>query len=110
MTTSEVIGTYARVLFDLASAADAVDAADEGLRTVVDAVRGSMELREVLADAAIPGDKKREILRDLFADVASPEAVAVATLVVERGAAKSLGDVYRSFGEIAETERGIVVA
>ncbi|MDZ4181078.1 MAG: F0F1 ATP synthase subunit delta, partial [Coriobacteriia bacterium] len=26
------------------------------------------------------------------------------------GAAKSLGDVYRSFGEIAEAERGIVIA
>ncbi len=110
MTTSEVTGTYARVLFDLASAADAVDAADEGLRTVVETVRGSMELREALSDAAIPGDRKREIMRDLFFGVASPEAVAVATLVVERGAVASLGEVYRAFGEIAEAERGIVVA
>jgi F-type H+-transporting ATPase subunit b len=31
MTTSEIARTYARVLFDLASAADAVDAADEGV-------------------------------------------------------------------------------
>lgn len=109
MTTSEVIRTYARVLFDLANAADAVDAADEGMRAVVEALSSSMELREVLSDSAIPGDKKREIMRDIFTGV-SPEVVSVATLVVERGVAASLGDIHRAFAEIAEAERGIVVA
>lgn len=110
MTTSEVTRAYARVLFDLASAADAVDAADEGLRTIAETVRGSMELREVLSDLAIPGEKKRGIMRDLFSGVTSPEAVAVATLLIERNALASLGDVHRIFSEIAEAERGIVVA
>ncbi len=110
MTTSEITGTYARVLFDLASVADAVDAADEGLRKIVETVRGSVELRDALSDSAIPGDKKREILSELFADAVSPEAVAVATLVVERGLAGSLGELLSGFGEIAEAERGIIAA
>lgn len=110
MTTSEIIGTYARVLYDLASTAEAVDAADEGLRTVVSTVQGNVDLRDALADSAIPAEKKREIVRDLFGDVASPEAVAIASLAIERGAVQSLGLVLEKYGEIAEAERGVVVA
>ena len=110
MTTSEIARTYARVLFDLASAADAVDAADEGLRAVAEAVRGHIDLRNTLADAGVPAAKKREILRDIFGTVVSPEVVSVVTLAVERGNTASLDEVARVFGEIAEVERGIVVA
>lgn len=110
MTTSEITGAYARALFDLANAADAVDAADAGLRTIVETVRASVELRDTLADTAIPAEKKRGVMRDLFAGVDSPEAVAIASTMVERGLVASLGDMLAAFGKIAEAERGIVVA
>ncbi len=110
MTTSEITGAYARALFDLATVADAVDATDAALRTIVETVRGNVELRDALADSAIPADKKRAIMRDLFAEAGSPEAVAVASTMVERGLVASLGDVLTTYGEIAEAERGIVVA
>jgi len=110
MTTSEITGAFARALFDLANAADAVDAADAGLRTIVETVRGNVDLRDALADSALPTDKKRAIMRDLFAGVDSPEAVAIASTMVERGQVASLGDVLTAYGEIAEAERGIVVA
>ena len=110
MTTSEVARTYARVLFDLASAADAVDAADEGITAVVAAVRGHIDLRQVLQDTQIPAEKKRDVLREIFGESVSPEALAVVTLAVDRGHTELLGDVARHFGEVAEAERGIVVA
>ncbi|MDO8986787.1 MAG: ATP synthase F1 subunit delta [Coriobacteriia bacterium] len=110
MTTSEITGAYARALFDLANAADAVDAADAGLRVIAETVRGNVELRDALADSAIPADKKRAIVRDLFAEAGSPEAVAIASTMVERGLVASLGDVLTAFGKIAEAERGILVA
>ncbi len=110
MTTSEIIRTYARVLFDLASAVDAVDETDEGLRVIIETVRGNVELRDALSDSGIPGEKKRDIVRDLFANAVSPEAIAVAGLLVERGAAGDLSEIRRVFSEIAEQERGIVVA
>lgn len=110
MTTSGITGAYARALFDLANAADAVDGADAGLRSIVETVRGNVQLRDALADSAIPADKKREIMRELFGGVDSPEAVAIASTVVERGLAASLGDVLAAYGAIAEAERGIVVA
>lgn len=110
MTTSESIRTYARVLFELASAADDVDAVDAGLHTVVETVRGSVELRDVLADESVTAEKKRAIVRDIFSDSVAPEAVAIAGLAIERGLGGSLSAIVEAFGEIAEAERGIVVA
>jgi F-type H+-transporting ATPase subunit delta len=110
MTTSESIGAYARVLFELASAADAVDAVDAGLHTVAETVRGSVELRDALSDESISAEKKREIFRDLFSGPVAPEVVAIASLAIERGMGGSLGAITARFGEIAEAERGIVVA
>ncbi len=110
MTTSATASTYARVLFDLASAAGAVDAADAGLRAIVETVRGNVELRDVLADDAVEPAKKREIVREIFGGVASPEAVAIAALVIERGEVDSLTRIFEEFTEIAEAERGIAVA
>jgi len=110
MTTSEIARTYARVLFDLACAADAVDAADEGLRTVAGAVRGHIDLRNTLADAGVPAQKKREILREIFGAAIAPEVVLVVTLAVERGNTGVLDEMARVFGQIAEAERDVVVA
>jgi len=110
MTTSESIGTYARVLFELASAAGDVDAVDAGIRTMVDTVTGSVELRDALADESLPAEKRRAIVRDIFSDAVAPEAVAIVSLAIERGLGGSLKAIADRFGEIAETERGIVVA
>jgi F-type H+-transporting ATPase subunit delta len=110
MTTSESIGTYARVLFELADAAGDVDAVDAGLRTVVDTVRGSVELRDALADESLPAEKKRSIVSELFSGTVAPEAVAIATLAIERGMGGSLEAIVERFGDIAESQRGIVAA
>lgn len=110
MTTSEAIATYARTLFDMANAADAVDAVDSGLRTIVETVRGSVDLRDALATDALPAEKKRAIMADLFSEAVAPEAVAVATVAIERGMGGKLEQIAERFTEIAEKERGIVVA
>ena len=110
MTTSDVARTYARVLFDLATAADAVDAADDGLRSVVEAVRGHIDLRHALTDTQVPAEKKRDVLREIFGEQVTPEVLSVVTLAVDRGNSELLGDVARIYSEIAEAERGIVVA
>jgi len=110
MTTSDVARTYARVLFDLATAADAVDAADDGLRSVVETVRGHIDLRHALTDTQVPVEKKRDVLREIFGEKVTPEVLSVVTLAVDRGNSELLGDVARIYSEIAEAERGIVVA
>ena len=110
MTTSEIARTYARVLFDLASAADAVDAADEGVRAASDAVRSHADLRMALTDPGIPSDKKRAVVREVLGEAATPEVLSIVTLAVDRGHTRLLDDITRIFGEIAEKERGIIPA
>lgn len=110
MTTSEIARTYARVLYDLATAADAVDGADAGIRAAAEAIRGHIDLRTALVDTGMSGSKKRDILREVFGENVTPEVLSVVTLAVDRGHTGMLGDVARIFGEIAESERGIVVA
>jgi F-type H+-transporting ATPase subunit delta len=101
--------TLARVLFELATLADSVDAVDENLATVVSAVRGHIDLHQALADTSLPAEKKRDIMRDIFGATVTPEALAIVTLMVERGMADSLGDLARAYREIAEAEQGVVV-
>ena len=106
---NEAVATYARALFDLASIKDTVDSADETLRSVVAALREHVELREALADAAVPPERKRAIITELFQD-ADASAAAVAGLIAENGDIALIDQVSVRFGEIAEKERGIVVA
>ena len=110
MRTSETIETLARVLFELATLADAVDAVDGDLAAVTKAVRGHVDLHQALTDTSLPAEKKRDIMRGIFGESVTPEALAVVTLMVERGMTDSIGELARVYGETAEAQRGIVVA
>lgn len=109
MGSSDAANTYARALFDMASLADSVDATDESMRSVVAAVRGSMDLREALTSAT-PAEAKREVLREIFGAHLTPEALSITILLAERGLTGLLGDVTAAYAAIAEAERGIIVA
>jgi len=109
MRTSETAETLARVLFDLASLADDVQVVDEDLDGVVKAVRGHMDLRQALTDTSVPTETKRGILREIFGETVSPEALSIVTLMVERGMTDDLGALKRIYSEIAERESGVVV-
>lgn len=109
MTTNGASRAYARALFDLATAAGAIDEADQGFKAIADAVRSSVDLREVLSDSAIPSDKKLAIMSELFAGVPSPEAVAIASVVLQREGIAAVKEVHSEFVELCEAERGIVI-
>lgn len=108
MRTSETIETHARVLFELATLADVVDAVDADLAAVTKAVRSHVDLHQALTDTSLPVEKKRDILRAIFGESVTPETLAIVTLMVERGLTDQIGDLARVFGETAETQRGII--
>ena len=110
MTTRDHVRTYARALFDLAAASDAVDEADAGLVAIVDAIHGHTSLMSTLTDDAVPGPKKRAIMREIFETHVAAEALAVASVMVERGHADVVDAVARAYREIVQAERGVVVA
>ncbi|MCX8006563.1 MAG: ATP synthase F1 subunit delta [Coriobacteriia bacterium] len=110
MSGSQTVSTYAQALYDLAAVSDAFDAVDEGMRAVVNAVRGNVDLREALVDTTVPADKRREIMRAIFGDAVVPEVVALAALMVERGHADLLGAVSTEYARLLEERRGVVIA
>ncbi len=58
----------------------------------------------------MPAEKKRAIMGEIFSGKVAPEAVAIASVVVERGMAASLGQIAERFREVSQAERGVVVA
>ena len=110
MTTRDLVRTYARALFDLAAAADAVDEVDAGFGAIVEAIRGHTGLTSTLVDADVPGSKKREIMREIFEANVPGEAVAIASIMAERGHAALLDEVAEAYRGLVQSERGIVVA
>jgi F-type H+-transporting ATPase subunit delta len=69
-----------------------------------------MDLRRALTDSTVPVEKKRDVLRDIFGESVTPEALAIVTILAERDATASLTGVARAYRGIAEAERGIIVA
>ncbi len=110
MTTRDLVRTYARALFDLAGVSDAIDEVDEGFGVVVEAIRGHAGLMSTLTDVLVPGSKKREIVREIFGAAVPAEAVAVASVMAERGHAGLIDDVASAYRELVQSEHGIVVA
>ena len=110
MTTKDLVATYARALFDLAAASDAVDEVDAGFAAIVSAIRGHTGLMATLVDVVVPGSKKRDIMRDIFSAEVPSEAVAIASVMAERGHAALIDDVAAAYRSLLESERGIVVA
>jgi F-type H+-transporting ATPase subunit delta len=110
MATSDAAAGYAKALYDLASMAGTVDATDESIAAAAAAVRGNIDLRRALTDTSVPAEKKRDVLRDIFGAHVTPEALAIVTLVAERGDLAALTDVARAYRGLAEAERGVVVA
>ena len=101
-TSSEISRTYARVLFDLATAVDDVDGADRSLTLMLETVESNRELKDVLSDESMAPDRKRAIMQELFAPVASPEAVSIATTAIERGNLELMNAIASDYREIAE--------
>jgi F-type H+-transporting ATPase subunit delta len=110
MTTKDLVRTYARALFDLAAASDAVDEVDAGFVAIAEAIRSHAGLMSTLVDTGMPGSKKREIMREVFEANIPGEAVAIASVMAERGHAALIGDVAAHYRELVQSERGIVVA
>jgi F-type H+-transporting ATPase subunit delta len=110
MRTDGPAETYARALLDLASVTEAYTEAEDGLKAVVTAVRGHADLRDALRNAALPAQRKREIMRELFAEVVSPSVLSVVTVAVENGNAEMLDAIAAAYTRLVETELGIVRA
>jgi F-type H+-transporting ATPase subunit delta len=110
MRTNQIAETYARTLFELSSLTGSVTDAEAQLNDVVKTVRGHVDLRDALADATLPADKKRDILREIFGEATSPAVLSIVQVIVESGHVDVVSDVAAAFSALVEQELGVIPA
>lgn len=110
MSSDRVANSYAKALFELASAEDQVARIEADMEKVVSTVRGHLKLKEVLGDAQFPAATKRDILRQVFEESVSPLVLNMVIMLVDAGRDRLLAEVATAFAEIAEAGTGAVTA
>lgn len=99
---------YAEVLLEAAQASDSVFAIDGEFSELVATVRGSIELRNTLADKTLAKEVKKSIIQEIFSGF-SPELLSMLAVMVERGDIGLLSRSYELYRELAEKALDAVI-
>jgi F-type H+-transporting ATPase subunit delta len=111
MAVDRRIEGYAEALFDVAHAEGLLDVVENELYQVARTVESSDELRTVLADAAIPVDRRTQIVDDLLGGKGAANVTrSLVSFVVAAGRGRDLPAIVDEFVQKAATERQHEVA
>ena len=102
---------YAQALFDALPDPRASEAADTFLSALARAVTASKELREALANPAVPRSAKRRVLDGIAeAQAAGKEVRSFLGVVVDHGRAAEVAAMAAAFHDVREERLGMVQA
>jgi F-type H+-transporting ATPase subunit delta len=108
---SEVAERYANALFELATQAKAMDAAEAALKELARAIAGSDDLRHVLASPLFPAIEKVKALTAIAGAVKAPELVRnFLGVVAANGRSAQLSVMVKTFLALAAKARGATIA
>ena len=108
--TNTAIDAYADAAVARGRADGSLRALEDELFRVGQAVAGSDELRNALADPHVPVARRQQIMEDLLAGAASPATVAISSLMVGAGKAADIGRVAAAVAERSAASAGRSVA
>ncbi len=106
----ERLDGYASAVAGIAAAQDDPKAFTDEFFAAAMAVAGNAELRDTLADPAIPTDRKQAVLGELLGGRANEVVVAAIEFLVAAGQAKHLEGIASRVAAIAAQEEGSVLA
>lgn len=106
---AEQIDGWAAALFDIARTEGALGTVEEELFRFARSLEGNDELRNVLVDPSVPGERKSGVLSDLLGS-ASPITAGIVSLVVTTGHTRDLTAIVDRLLSRAATTRSAVVA
>jgi F-type H+-transporting ATPase subunit delta len=101
---------YAEALFGVARAEGTLGEVEDELFRFSQTLEGNDELRTALTDPAIPAARRQQIVEDLLGGKASPTTVALVSMVVGTGRARSLPAIIRKLVEMSAAEANKEVA
>jgi F-type H+-transporting ATPase subunit delta len=101
---------YAEALFGVARAEGTLGEVEDELFRFSQTLEGNDELRTALTDPLIPAARRQQIVEDLLGGKASPTTVALVSMVVGTGRARSLPAIIRKLVEMSAAEANKEVA
>jgi F-type H+-transporting ATPase subunit delta len=111
MIGSELGRRYARAIAELGREGGNLDALTTEFSAIADLYAGSEELRDALDNPLVALEAKRNILRDLCAQMnTSTTTTHTVLLLGDRRRVRALPDIARALREARDAERGLVRA
>lgn len=100
-----IVRGYARALFAVAEAEGSLGVVEDELFAFAKAVEREGGLREALTDPALPAERKRALVDEIFAGKANPVTVNVLHFLVEQGRAREIASIIQGLAEVAAEQR-----
>lgn len=110
MLRGAVARRYAQALYEIAQAKNTLEAMEQELKAVAEAVEGTRELQKVLYHPQVLSGEKKAILKALFADKVSAETMKFLGLIVEKRRENYIAGISAEFSALANEARGKVAA
>jgi F-type H+-transporting ATPase subunit delta len=110
VTRKEQIRGYARAMFSVAEAEDALDEVEDELFRFARALENQHELRDALTDPRLPAERKRAVLVELLGERAHPVTLNLLGFVIDQGRARDLGAIVDELAALAAEQRQSAVA
>jgi F-type H+-transporting ATPase subunit delta len=101
---------YAAALFEVAKAEGSLDTVEDELFKVARTLEANEDLRATLSDAAIPVERRQQIIESLLGGKASPVTTTLVSFVVGAGRSKNLPEIIDKLVARAAQERHEAVA
>jgi F-type H+-transporting ATPase subunit delta len=108
--TDDRLASYATALFEIARAEGNLDAVVEEIHNFARASEGNEELRSVLADRALPPERRQAVVEELLGGRARATTTALISLVVANGRAADLLAISRALLQRSAESRERAVA
>lgn len=110
MLRGAVARRYAQALYEIAQANNTLEAIEQELKGVAEAVEGTRELQRILYHPQVLAGDKKDLLKTLFADKVSAETMKFLGLIVDKRRENYIAGISAEFSALANEARGKVAA
>jgi F-type H+-transporting ATPase subunit delta len=110
MAAGELTRGYAEALFRVLQAEGELDNVEDELFRFGKLLESNYDLKQTLADQALPPEQRAKVLDALLSDKVSPHTLGLLQFIVNQGHARQLPEILADLSDIAAEARDSAVA
>lgn len=110
MMNAAVAKRYGQALLQIGQEKNCIDQYQEELKVVVDTIDNNAELKGILISQTVSSDKKKEIVKQLFASQVDKNVLNLLNVVIDKKREEYLAAIYDVFCAYADEVRNIAYA